>query len=202
MKRITGTPAANENVKQCLTFPIEAANAGPLEVLVSLTDGAETGCGKLIDMAVQGLAGAMDDGLFDSMDDDDAEDLVWQWVGVLDERICDRCEFYDGHQYDQDFEPIGDAPEMDGPPPVHPNCRCQLVAVDPDEDPLPKHTKLDDFLSASKPDVRAAVFGKGAAAGYDRGDISATDLLRSSAGGHELSNDNLREIRQIWDSTE
>jgi hypothetical protein len=112
---------------------------------------------------------------------------------------CDTCEFYDGHQYDENLDPVGDAPELINEPPLHNHCRCQLVAVDPDSEPLPKSTRLDSFLQATSPDAREAVFGKAAAKSYDAGDISASELLRASAGGHELSDDDLNEMRQLWD---
>jgi hypothetical protein len=193
----TDADAANEIFNHLLF-----ANLGPVEVSVSFLDGALDSLGKTISVAVQSLAQAIDDGLFDELDDDEEKVLNWMWVAVLDDRVCDHCEFYDGAIYDEHYDPVGDSPEMDSPPPLHPNCRCQLVMVDPDEAPLPKNTKMDDFVGQTTPEVREAVFGKAAAGAYDSGDISAKSMLRSSAGGHELSDDSLKEIRQIWDETD
>ena len=52
-------------------------------------------------------------------------DLKWEWVAVLDSRTCPICAPLDGRRWDTRAE----APNW----PIHINCRCQLVAVDPDE---------------------------------------------------------------------
>ncbi|MFM1900892.1 MAG: hypothetical protein RLZZ216_1468 [Cyanobacteriota bacterium] len=52
-------------------------------------------------------------------------DLKWEWVSVLDSRTCPTCAPLDGKRWAN----RKDAPRW----PVHPNCRCQVVPVDPDE---------------------------------------------------------------------
>lgn len=52
-------------------------------------------------------------------------DLQWEWVAVLDSRTCPTCAPLDGKRWPN----RSDAPTW----PVHVNCRCQVIAVDPDE---------------------------------------------------------------------
>ena len=52
-------------------------------------------------------------------------DLEWEWVAVLDSRTCPTCAPLDGKRWPNRSE----APTW----PVHVNCRCQVIAVDPDE---------------------------------------------------------------------
>lgn len=56
---------------------------------------------------------------------DQLSDLQWEWVAVLDSRTCPTCAPLDGKRWPKRSE----APEW----PVHVNCRCQVIAVDPDE---------------------------------------------------------------------
>ena len=48
----------------------------------------------------------------------------YQWSAILDDRTCPICESLDGTY----FEP-GDPALAELKPPIHPNCRCILVAV-------------------------------------------------------------------------
>ena len=52
-------------------------------------------------------------------------DLQWEWVAVLDSRTCPTCAPLDGERWPN----RSDAEKW----PVHVNCRCQVIAVDPDE---------------------------------------------------------------------
>ena len=58
---------------------------------------------------------------------DAMSDMVYQFSSALDSRTCPTCAAYDG----QRWEKRADAPKT----PVHPNCRCQVLAIDP-EDPF------------------------------------------------------------------
>jgi SPP1 gp7 family putative phage head morphogenesis protein len=49
---------------------------------------------------------------------------AYQWSAILDSRTCEICEGLDGTY----FEP-GDPALAELKPPIHPNCRCILVAV-------------------------------------------------------------------------
>ena len=51
-------------------------------------------------------------------------DLEWEWVAVLDARVCPICAPLDGRRWPK----RSDAPNW----PAHVNCRCQVVAVNPD----------------------------------------------------------------------
>ena len=57
--------------------------------------------------------------------EDALSDLKWEWVAALDARTCPICAPLDGQRWDTRQE----APQW----PAHINCRCQVVAVDPDE---------------------------------------------------------------------
>lgn len=49
---------------------------------------------------------------------------AYQWSAILDDKTCDICNSLDGTY----FEP-GDPALDELKPPIHPNCRCMLVAV-------------------------------------------------------------------------
>ena len=50
--------------------------------------------------------------------------LQWEWVAALDSKTCPTCAPLDGQRWDK----RSDAPEW----PLHINCRCRVVAVDPE----------------------------------------------------------------------
>lgn len=71
---------------------------------------------------------------------DALEGLVYEWTAALDSRVCPTCGPLDGKK-----EPErSDLPET----PIHPNCRCNVVVVDPDED---DDVRTGIELSTSKP---------------------------------------------------
>jgi len=172
------------------------ANASTLEVAVRFLDPFTDGLGKFLQSALQGLAHAIDDGILDAVPDDEEKTLVWQWLGVLDEKICERCEFYDGNQWDENMEPLKDGPEFEEPP-LHPNCRCQIVQVDPDAEPVPKNAKLDTYLRSNNLETNRIVFGDAAAEAFDRGEISAREMMRGN-DKYVLSPARLEELGDAW----
>ena len=54
------------------------------------------------------------------------EGLVWEWEAVLDSRTCEICMPLDQTRWEQ-----GDPARPEWP--IHPNCRCQTVLVDPED---------------------------------------------------------------------
>ena len=58
---------------------------------------------------------------------DALEDMVYLYSAALDSRTCPTCAAYDGRRWNSE----SDAPVT----PIHPNCRCQVLAIDP-EDPF------------------------------------------------------------------
>jgi len=49
---------------------------------------------------------------------------AYQWSAILDDKTCERCTELDG----KNFKPSD--PQLDAlRPPLHPNCRCILVAI-------------------------------------------------------------------------
>ena len=173
VQRITGTEEAEANESL-------AANAS-LGGIERFLDSAETGFGKLMDSAVQALARAVDDGLYEETDEDEAEQpMGWQWIALLDDRICDRCAGLHGSVWDSAYEPVGESSEeFEEEPPLHPHCRCQLVPVDLSATTVPQDTKLDTFFHQAKGGL-SAVYGKPAAESYLRGEISAQALKSQS----------------------
>ena len=57
---------------------------------------------------------------------DALEGLVWEWEAALDSRTCPTCMPLDQQRWDQ-----GDSSRPEWP--LHPNCRCQAVLVDPED---------------------------------------------------------------------
>ena len=57
---------------------------------------------------------------------DALEGLVWEWEAALDSRTCPTCMPLDQQRWEQ-----GDSSRPDWP--LHPNCRCQCVLVDPED---------------------------------------------------------------------
>ena len=53
------------------------------------------------------------------------EDFVYLWSAALDSRTCQTCAPLDGRRW----EKKADAP----PVPIHVNCRCQLLLIDPED---------------------------------------------------------------------
>jgi len=57
---------------------------------------------------------------------DALDGFVYQWSAALDSRTCQTCAPLDGKRWDK----RGDAPT----PPIHVNCRCQLLLIDPEDE--------------------------------------------------------------------
>ena len=53
-------------------------------------------------------------------------DFVYEWSAALDSRTCQSCAPIDGKRWDNEK----DAPNV----PLHVNCRCQLLLIDPDDE--------------------------------------------------------------------
>ena len=164
------------------------ANAG-LGAIERLLDSVESGFTKLIQSAVQVLGRDIDALVAEAADVGEAE-MGWQWVAVLDERVCDVCSHLDGSRWDESYEPVGDSEEFEDEPPLHPNCRCQLVAVDLSEAAQPT-PKLDKFIEGNGPKAAEAVWGKSAVDAYRNGEINARELV---SAGKPLSPDEFAEI--------
>ncbi len=74
--------------------------------------------------AILNVAEAVNMGREEGFDDIADEIGAFFWSAILDSKTCDICESLDGHY----FEP-GDPALNELKPPIHPNCRCILVAV-------------------------------------------------------------------------
>ena len=57
---------------------------------------------------------------------DALEDFVYQWSSALDSRTCQTCAPLDG----KTWKKKADAPAV----PIHVNCRCQLLLIDPEDE--------------------------------------------------------------------
>ena len=162
-----------------------------------LADAQMSSFEKFIQSAVQSVAKVVDQGLLEDATDADPElTMGWQWVAVLDDKVCDRCEFFDGQRWDSQYEPVGDAPEFPENPPLHPNCRCSLVPVDLSENAAPTDRRLDDYFKDGSPKALEAVFGESAATAFGKGEISGSQMLRSNV--NPIRPDSLSALRKLW----
>nr|BAR36037.1 phage head morphogenesis protein, SPP1 gp7 family (phageSPP1_gp7) [uncultured Mediterranean phage uvMED] len=55
------------------------------------------------------------------------EGMVWQWSTALDSRTCETCAPLDGRRWDENDNSRPDWP-------LHPNCRCQALLIDPEDE--------------------------------------------------------------------
>ena len=55
------------------------------------------------------------------------EGMVWQWSTALDSRTCETCAPLDARRWEQEEKGRPDWP-------IHPNCRCQSMLIDPEDD--------------------------------------------------------------------
>ena len=70
---------------------------------------------------------------------DALQGFVYQWSAALDSRTCQTCAPLDGKRWDK----RGDAPT----PPIHVNCRCQLLLIDPEDEFWDESKKTGQQLS-------------------------------------------------------
>lgn len=171
------SPEPNEPVKAAepLTDAAAAAVDKRLSVGVRIFDSTTNSIQKVIEAGVNALASEVDF-TAGGGGDQTGKSMGWQWVAVMDGNTCEACEFYDGHQWDADFEPIDDAPEYPGDPGLHFNCRCSRVPVDLDSDPIPEGVGFDDYLSQFSDSELKEAFGPAALSAYRRGEMTAAQL--------------------------
>jgi DNA topoisomerase-1 len=156
------------------------AAAKKLQVYLSFMDTAENSVNKVIQAAIAAF-GNEGGGAAGGAAEDEEGTMGWYWLAVheadgsLSDRVCDECAFYDGNRWDADMEPVGDAPEYPGDPPVHFNCRCSLVPSDLDE-PAPDMS-FRDYLASFTRSEQERAFGKFNLAAYRRHEITAGQLV-------------------------
>lgn len=180
-------------------IPQITAESAPLRVSVRLLDVMETAFTRFIESAVHTVAGAVEQGVFDVLGAKAAGRLGYQWLAVLDDRVCAQCEEMHGALFDADLQSIGESPDFAGPPPLHYNCRCVLVPVRLDQPGLPHDAPLEAYLSEATDAALESAFGRASAQAFRRGEISAIELIRQRE--HVLSPRDLASARDIWAST-
>ena len=76
--------------------------------------------------AVQSFNAQVTQRVWAAQDDEVFEGLVYEWTAALDARVCPTCGPLDGRKENerQELPPV----------PIHPNCRCQVIISDPDDD--------------------------------------------------------------------
>ena len=155
----------------------EAVHAAA-EVVTSLMDALVSSLGRVLDAAIVAYAneGAFRGG--DALEGDDRANMGWSWVSQLDDAVCPECEFYSGNRWNVDFEPVDDAPEYPGEPPgsTHWGCRCAIIPVDLSEEPAPEKN-FDGWLAQYSRKEQVAAFGEANLRAYQRGDITANQLV-------------------------
>ena len=99
--------------------------------LLKATKGTATGAIKaqaraVARTAVQSFNTQVTERVWAAQDDDVFDDLVYEWTAALDARVCPTCGPLDGRKEKErrDLPPV----------PIHPQCRCQVIVSDPDED--------------------------------------------------------------------
>jgi len=99
--------------------------------------------------AVQSFNTQVTERVWAAQDDEVFEGLVYEWTSALDARVCPTCGPLDGQKKKerQDLPPV----------PIHPNCRCQVVISDPDED---DDVRTGIQLSQTKPTGKGAYASK------------------------------------------
>nr|BAR34286.1 minor head protein [uncultured Mediterranean phage uvMED] len=81
--------------------------------------------------------------------DDALGGLLYEWTSALDSRVCPTCGPLDGQKKPK----RSDLPST----PIHPNCRCNVVLVDPDDD---DDVRTAIQLSETKPTGKGAYASK------------------------------------------
>jgi SPP1 gp7 family putative phage head morphogenesis protein len=107
-------------------------------------------------------------------------------VAALDSKTCPVCAVRDGQEWKMDGSPIGHSYPLPDYP-LHPNCRCQLVAQVFDtppggqrasaDGPVDASTTFEGWLSRQPDDVVEDILGKGRAQLYLDGKITINDLV-------------------------
>lgn len=162
----------------------------PLQTQIRLFDGTENSIEKIIRAALTAIASAAD-ALGGEPDEDEPEDeepatdreqaVGWTLVAVMDAKTCKYCQSLDGMQWTADYEPVGDAVEYPGEPGYHHGCRCSMISSDLDAAKVPSNIDLDDYLNGMSREDKIAAFGAGPYSSYQRGTMSAAQLIKQSS---------------------
>jgi len=178
---------ASESVHAALD-PLSAISIG-----VRLFDTTDNSLMKFVQLAVTALAQQADAEAGDELDDDEeAQDkrIGRVWVSAGDAKVCDECQFWDGNQWDEDGNPVGDGPELQDEPPLHPHCRCVILPCDLDE-PAPEGGFRDYLANFSEQEQQAA-FGPAALRAYRKGEITPAALM-----GQQTNRVSLEQFRAM-----
>jgi Phage Mu protein F like protein len=191
--RLTGSlPASPINAAE----PSDAQKAAidkRLSVGVRVFDGTENSLDKVIQAAVTALSNQADIASAEDEDDDDQDTMCWTWCSVLDMATCPACEALDGMQWDNDFQPIGEAFDYPGDPGIHIGCRCSIIRSNQEEEnptqhparkdevtnvvSKPRDISFNDYISQYSDSELKQIFGEGAVKNWRRGVITDAQLI-------------------------
>ena len=147
-----------------------------LQVEVGLMDSSGSAIDKVIQASINLFANVATEETMDELTEDE-EEMGYAWLAVLDDRTCERCEALDGNRWTADFEPVGEALEYPGDPPLHFGCRCALVPSNLSEEPADEEKSFPDYLNDFSREEKEAAFGKFNYAAYSRGEITPAQLI-------------------------
>jgi hypothetical protein len=182
---VTSAVTASEVVRADKEEDAPSKPRGKVEVRIA--DASESALDKLLSAAVHAFSHEGETAVDTS---ESEKEMGWEWVGILDDRICERCEFYAGNRWTKEYEPVGDGPEFPEDPPLHINCRCAVVLVNLAEEGAPD-ANFDDYLAQFSRTEQEQAFGKAALRAYHRGDITAGQLVAQQS--HALSIDDFEK---------
>lgn len=188
-----GAPSSSKDLNDIVFAIAEIPKS--LTIGIRLFDSVENSLDKVIQSAIQSFSNAVDEASFEALPETE-KNMGWAWLGVADDRQCDECSFYDGSQWDSEYEPIGDAPEYPGNPPAHFSCRCSVLPVDLDE-PMPADAQFDDYLNQFSREEKESAFGAANYREYQRGNLTPAQLMGQDS--NEISLEDFRKSEPTLD---
>lgn len=169
----------------CAAHDVIHAVAPPADVLLRLFDTTDNSIAKVMKQAVTAFASAADQSLIDAAPEDAPKRMGFIWTSAQDGNVCPTCEFYDGNKYDEDWNPVDDAPEIQAMPgEVHWGCRCAGIPCDLDGE-VPEGG-FDEYLDQFSDAEQRAAFGDDAIERYRKGDIGPGALMNQSDHGMSI----------------
>lgn len=173
---LQGEGKVEANLSTRITNLIQAENPlSAINIGIRLFDTTDNSLAKFIQAAVTQLASMTDEDSFDEFDTNEERNMGFVWVSAADANVCPFCEFMDGNQWDENKEPVGDAPDLEIEPPSHFGCRCSLISCDLDAD-LPQGS-FESYLAHFSDAEQKQAFGASSVAAYRKGEITPAALM-------------------------
>ena len=104
--------------------------------------------------------------------------IGWMQISVLDSQTTEICEAYAFNQWNENFEPIGDALPYDGGCPRHSDCRSVIIPVNLDE-PVPEKGSFEDWLCQFSKEEKENALGRLDYLRWQKGELSGAQLIQN-----------------------